>query len=412
MLSPRQALARVLADVPRLPTVSVDLADAWGRTLGEDLVAKIDVPRWDNSAMDGYAVRAADTAEGEVALRIVEVIGAGAVATRAVEKGTAIAIMTGAPIPEGADAVVMVEDTDRAMTGAVKVRRQAKVGQHVRSRGEDVRVGDLLLAAGTRLGAAALGVAASQGFERVVVSRRPVVAILSTGDEVVQPGRPLEPGQLWSSNGATLRGLVIEAGGVPIDVGNAPDRLDAIVEKLNDCLARADVVVTTGGVSVGEFDHVKAAFEQVGVPMDFWKVRMKPGKPLAFGVSDREGSRVPVFGLPGNPVSCMVNFVEFVRPWLLTAMGAKRIHLPTLTCRAGEVIHGVEGRTDLVRVVIERDGGGFACRPTGSQSSGVLTSMARAHGLAIVDGTAQKGSPLTVQVLDTGFLDGDSPGFS
>lgn len=413
MLTVREALDRVLAETQRLPVQEVPVGEGVGRILAEDVVATRDVPAWDNSAMDGYAVRAADTASGEAALRVLEVIGAGSVPTQRVEAGTASAIMTGAPVPEGADAIVMVEDSDGSQQGEVHLLGVAEPGQHIRRRGEDIRAGTTLLEAGTRLGPAGLGHAASQGVARLVVSRRPVVAILSTGDEVVPPGEPIGPGQLFSSNNASLAGLVVQAGGIPRDFGTAPDDLGAIRDRLAACIAEADCVLTTGGVSVGEFDFVKDAFEQVGVPMGFWRVSMKPGKPLAFGVAQRGDTKVPVFGLPGNPVSCMVNFLQFVRPRLLTAMGASHPYLPVLHARAGEDLRIRPGRLSFVRVALERRGEQIFARFTGNQSSGVLTSMVRAHGLAILDGDgAREGDLVQVQLLDPDFLAGTDPGWA
>lgn len=409
MLTVEQAQARILAEVPRFGAEAVALADAYGRVLAEDVVSPLDVPPWDNSAMDGYAVRAADTTGGEVALRLVQVVGAGAVSAAPLGPGQAIGVMTGAPIPEGADAVVIVEDSDGARAGEVRVRGLARPGQHVRRRGEDVRRGEVVLRAGARLTPAAVGLCSALGRTEVQVTRRPVVAVLSTGDEVVAAGQPLGPGQIWSSNSAALCGLVLEAGALPLDLGNVPDDLQATVEALRRAVASADVLVTTGGVSVGFFDLVKEAYAGVGAGIDFWKVKMKPGKPLAFGRVDAGGRRVPLFGLPGNPVSCMVNFLQFVRPWLRTALGDPRPFLPVLDAVAGDDFSDGPGRARLIRVRLERGAGGFVARPTGSQSSGVLSSMARAHGLLLVGIEApapRAGEPVRVQLLDASFLDG------
>ena len=232
-------------------------------------------------------------------------------------EGTAIGIMTGAPVPEGADAVVMVENTNGATEGEVEVRGVATAGQHIRRRGEDVQEGAEVLGKGMVMTPARVGVASSLGHTHLSVRRRPVLAILTTGDEVVQPGTPLKPGQIWSSNAASLAGLALEAGAVPLDLGNAPDSLEATQAALQRGLRDADLVVTTGGVSVGQYDFVRDAVAAVGGGLEFWKVRMKPGKPLAFG----QAGAVPLFGLPGNPVSCMVNFLQFVRPWIRMSLG-------------------------------------------------------------------------------------------
>ncbi|MEZ4236772.1 MAG: molybdopterin molybdotransferase MoeA [Myxococcota bacterium] len=410
MLTVEEALARTCGDVPRMPPEGVPLADALGRVLAEDVRSTVDVPPWDNTAMDGYAVIAADTVDEERGLTVLETVGAGQVATQPVRPGTAIAIMTGAPMPEGADAVVMVEDTDGARQGMVQVRGRATPGRHVRRRGEDVRAGDVVLPAGTRLTPAAIGVAASTGHARLSVARRPVVAILSTGDEVVPVGEPLRPGQIWSSNNATLAAMVLEAGAVPLDLGIAPDRLDATVAALKSALASADVVVTTGGVSVGAYDVVKEAFAELGAAMDFWRVRMKPGKPLAFGRVPAGDRQVPLFGLPGNPVSCTVNFLQFVRPWLRKAVGDPRPHLPMVSAIAAEDFDEPPGRTRLVRVALARDEtGALVAHSAGSQSSGVLSAMARAQGLMVLPAEApspHRGQLVRVQVIDPGYLDG------
>lgn len=404
LLTVEEAQARILADVPLQPPEIVPLAQAIGRVLAEDVHSTVDVPPWDNSAMDGYALRAADTEEGEVRLSLLEVVGAGAVAQAAVVPGAAIGVMTGAPIPEGADAVVMVEHTDGATEGTVCVRGRSEVGRHIRRRGEDVAQGSVVLTAGTVCSPARAGLASSVGHTTLAVRRRPVVAILSTGDEIVAPGQPLAPGQIWSSNNATLCGLVLAAGAVPLDLGIVPDTLEATTAALQRAIEGADAVVTTGGVSVGAYDFVKEAFEAVGGGLSFWKVKMKPGKPLAFGQVGPEGrGRVPLFGLPGNPVSCMVNFLQFVRPWLRTSLGDRTPHLPVIDATAGDDFLQRPGRARLIRVRLERGERGWIARSTGSQSSGVLTSMARADGLMLVGADAPSpsiGDPVRVQLID------------
>jgi len=411
VLTVDEAQSRILATVVPLGLETVPLAEAYGRFVAADVTASVDLPPWDNSAMDGYAVRAADTADGEVVLRLIETVGAGAVATARVGPGTAIGIMTGAPVPPGADAIVIVEDTDGSRTTAVRVRGRATPGQHVRRRGEDVRSGTVVLRAGAKLTPAAVGLASSLGRTSLDVRRRPIVAVLSTGDEVVAPGTPLQQGQIWSSNNASLSGQILEAGGVPLDLGNAPDRLEDTIAALARAVEAADVVITTGGVSVGAFDVVKEAHRAIGATAEFWKVRMKPGKPLAFGRIENGGRSVPLFGLPGNPVSCMVNFAQFVRPWLRTALGDPRPFLPVVEAIAGEAFDEAPGRARLIRVRLSREGDRIVALSTGSQSSGVLTSMVRAHGLMLlgVDAPPPRGGErVRVQILDPSFLDGES----
>ncbi len=402
MLTISEALTRVHAVIPELHVESVPLHQAYDRVLAADVVSPRDVPPFHNSAMDGYAVRAADTGPG-VELRLNEVIAAGSVGTMPVGPGTASAIMTGAPMPEGADAVVMVEKTDGSRAGCVCIEHTASVGDHIRPRGGDIAHGAVILRRGERLTAAAVGLVSSLGFPEVSVVRRPRVAVLSTGDEVVQPGEPLLPGQIYSSNNVALCGLVLEAGGEPIDLGNAPDDLDAIAKAIANGAEQADIVLTTGGVSVGAFDFVKEAFAAVGASMDFWKVCMKPGKPLAYGHATRsDGTVVPLFGLPGNPVSCMVNFLQFARPVVLAAQGVQDRFLPLVTARSRVDWPSKPGRARLQRVVLERDADGLWFRSTGTQSSGVLTSMAHADGLLLLSVDSPgvvAGEAATVQLL-------------
>jgi molybdopterin molybdotransferase len=410
MLTAADALARILSRVPRLPAEGVPLADALGRVLAVDVVAEVDVPPWDNSAVDGYAVRADDLTAGDPTLSILEVVTAGSVPSTQVIAGTASAVMTGAPIPDGADTMVMVEDV--VVNGeAVQVRGAHRRGQHIRRRGEDTVAGAVVLRAGEQLTAAKLGYAASVGCARVSVVRRARVGLLATGDELVAPGLPLGPGQIYSSNNVTLAGLVRELGGEPVDLGVARDDLPALVAALRGAAALGlDALVTTGGVSVGAHDFVKDALAAVGGGLDFWKVAMKPGKPLAFGwVGD-----LPVFGLPGNPVSCAVNFHEFVGPFLREAAGEARRFLPIVDAVAAEPIVERTGRMTLVRVTLEVSAEGLRCRPAGTQSSGALGSMARAHGLLMLDASSsglKAGERGRVQVIDWGFAASLTPGF-
>jgi molybdopterin molybdotransferase len=414
MLTVDEALARILAQVVSLPNEDVELVDAHGRVLGMDLTSPRSIPPWDNSSMDGYAVRAADTSADGVSLTLNETIAAGMTPTMDVGPGTASAIMTGAPMPKGADAVVMVERTDGSREGQVRVEHQATAGDYIRRLGNDVQEGSTVLRKGIVLGPAHVGMVASLGLATVPVVRRPVVAILSTGDEVVMPGLPLGPGQIYSSNNHTLTGMVMAAGGVPLDLGNAPDNLDALVERLTSALD-ADVVLTTGGVSVGAFDFVKDAYAALGVDIDFWKVRMKPGKPLAFGCATPDGRRVPLFGLPGNPVSCMVNFLQYVRPWIRSSMGDNTPFMPVIEAICAHEFKSKPGRARFERVVLESRKGNMWCRSTGSQGSGVLTSMTVANGFLLfppeADG-AFEGETVRVQLLDTRFMERAEPGYN
>ncbi|NCG19644.1 MAG: molybdopterin molybdenumtransferase MoeA [Rhodobacterales bacterium] len=410
MLSVEEALDRILAQVTPAGVESVPLFEAYDRVLAEDVLSPRDVPPWNNSSMDGYAVVAADTGDGSFTLTLNEVIGAGDVGTIRVTSGTTSAIMTGAPMPAGADAVVKVENTNAARTGEVVMSGKVAPGNFVRPQGGDVATGDRVLSAGAILDGAAVGMIASLGFAFVSVRKRPVVAILSTGDEVVVPGQPLGPGQIYSSNNYTLAGLVQKAGGIARDHGNAPDDLEGLLVCLREAVDGADIVLTTGGVSMGAFDFVKEAHAALGADLNFWKVRMKPGKPLAFGSLNG----VPLFGLPGNPVSCMVNFLQFVRPWMRTSLGDPNPYLPVVNATAVHDFSGRGGRARLERVVLRQGANGWTAESTGTQSSGVLTSMVMCNGLLMIGvdtPSPKQGESVNVQLLDPGFLAGATPNF-
>ena len=400
MLSVEAALARILARVPANGSERVDLLQAYDRVLAEDVHAPLELPPWPGSAMDGYAVRAADV-PGE--LRVLETVHAGRVPTVPVTPGTATRIMTGAPVPDGADAVVMVEDTVSGDvdgpegTATVRVQVAIAAGTHIRPRGSEVARGSRVLERGRRLTGGALGVLAAVGVPSVRVALRPRVAILSTGDEIVEPGFPLGPGQIWSSNSYALAGLVQEAGGVPVVLGTVADD-PASLERAFAAALQCDLVVSTGGVSVGDADHVKAVLARLGCEMDFWRVSMKPGKPLAFGVLDG----TPILGLPGNPVSCMVNFLQFVRPVLRTMLGDPRPFLPVVEAEmAAPWRRKQAGRPELVRVRLERHEGRVLARSAGGQGSAHLVGMADGHGFALLDADAKELSgTVRVQVFD------------
>ncbi|HUI27601.1 MAG TPA: gephyrin-like molybdotransferase Glp [Candidatus Kryptonia bacterium] len=381
MISVRQALDTVLSDTPRVGTEQVALTAAHRRVLADFVRAARDVPPFRNSAMDGYALRAADVQSASpaapIALRILEVIGAGSVPTHNVAAGTATKIMTGSPLPAGADAVVRVEDTEER-DGRVQVRTGVAVGANVREAGEDIRAGETVLTAGRTLRPADIGLLASLSVAVVRVARRPRVAILATGDELVDLGEPLRAGHIVNSNAYTLAAAVEEAGGVPVMLGIARDQPAYIRAALADAFA-ADVVLSTGGVSVGSFDFVRRTLADLGYEERFWKVAQRPGKPLTFGV--RAGT--PAFGLPGNPVSSLVCFYLYVRPALQRMMGMERVHLPTVTATVDSGINTASGMTEFVRCVVERHEAAYHVRPTASQSSAVLRSLSAGEGLLI-----------------------------
>lgn len=381
MISVREALDRVLGHLPRLGGEQVALTQALGRVLASPLIARRDVPPFRNSAMDGYAVRAADLAGAGTAtpirLRVVETIGAGDVPSRAVASGTAARIMTGAPLPEGADSVVRVEET-RAAGDEVEILCSVEAGSNVRHPGEDVRCGEQVLRPGRLLRPADIGVLASLGATSVHVSCRPRVAIVSTGDELVDAGDPPGPGQIVNSNAFTLAAAVEEAGGIPVRLGIVRDEPDLIRAAFRAAF-RSDVVLSTGGVSVGSFDYVREVLAELGVEERFWKVAQKPGKPFAFGV--REG--VPVFGLPGNPVSCLVCLYVYVVPALRVMMGAEQVFLPSLRARMAHSVTKAKGLTEFVRCKLEGAPESRRARSTGTQSSGVLRSLSVGDGLIV-----------------------------
>lgn len=403
MLTVEQALERVMQRIPSLPDERVSLERAYGRVLAEQVASGVNLPPWRASAMDGFAVRAADVPG---VLRVIETVAAGKVPLHTVQPGEATRIMTGAPVPEGADAVVMVEDTE-GDEAAVTVKVAAPAGQHIRGIGSELSVGAALLAPGTLLGFGAVGVLAAIGRPSVLVRARPRVGLLSTGDEVVEPGFPLGPGQIWSSNLAALAGLCLEAGAEPVYLGTVADDPAALAAAYQRALA-CDVVVSTGGVSVGDFDHVKAVLVGMGVGIDFWRVAMKPGKPLAYGFI----GQTPVFGLPGNPVSCMVNFLQFVRPVLRVMQGDPKPYLPVLDATLSAPWRRRPGRAELVRVRLSASPSGPVATVCGVQGSAHLLAMAEAHGLMLVaPDTVEVSGTVSVQVFAPGWGASASPDY-
>jgi molybdopterin molybdotransferase len=380
MISVEEAQERVLAEVAIVGTERVAFTDALGRVLREDIIATSDVPQGDNTAMDGYAVRAEDIASPPVRLRVIEDLPAGSVATKKVDSGTAIRIMTGALIPDGADTVAHVEITD-AGSDYVSVTQSLKRGTNLRKRGEDMRAGDVVLPAGTFISAAEVGVLASVQKSIVSVGRRPVVAIISTGDEIVDVDAQREFGKVVNSNSYSLAALAREVGALPRMIGIVPDTREATIAAIESAL-ESDFIISSGGVSVGAYDFVKDALDALGAETKFWQIAMKPGKPV---VLSRVRDRV-YFGLPGNPVSCMVSFLLFIAPALRKAMGQKSgILPPTVKTRLMGPLKSRGDRRNYLRVrVVARDGELLAY-PMTSQGSGVSTSMVQANGFAVVD---------------------------
>jgi molybdopterin molybdotransferase len=397
MLRVEDAQALVMAEVVAGDVESVALEDALARVLREDVVARHDLPAADNSAMDGYAVRAEDITNVPVTLNVTGDIAAGHPTDARLEPGTAMRIMTGAFVPEGADAVVQIELTDEGRE-RVTIAKSVARGASIRRRGEDMRAGDVVLRAGGRIGPAEIAVLASAGKTRVQVGRRATVAILSTGDELIDAGETPSPGKIVNTNGPLLAALVRQAGAIPRPLGIVRDTREATIAAFERA-SESDFVISSGGVSVGAYDFVKDALDALGAEAKFWRVAMKPGKPV---VLSRLRDRL-VFGLPGNPVSCFVSFHLFVAPALRKAMGqGEPWHAPTVRARLTAPLKGAPERRVYARVdVSARDGMLFAT-PLASQSSGALTSMI-ANGLAVIaEGErAEAGADVPVVLLDS-----------
>lgn len=396
MLTYDQALAQILGQIAPLSPMDLPLSDSLGCVLAEDIFASQAVPPFDNSSMDGFAVRAADLANIPAVLAVQGDIPAGALSLPALTPGSALRIMTGAPVPPGADAVVPVEDTGVRAEG-VAFLEPVMPGQNVRRAGEDVQPGSLVVAAGSRIRPAEVGMAAVVGRASVRAHPRPRVAILSTGDELVEPGQPLLPGQIYNSNAYALAAQVAEAGGVVTHRLHARDTPGALREAFDAC-AGADVLLTSGGVSVGDYDFVKAVFAERGT-MDFWRVAIRPGKPVAFG----RWEETIFFGLPGNPVSSMVTFELFVRPALRRLRGLADLARPTATARLTEDARHTPGRQSYQRAVVTSEEGGCCVTPGSKQGSGMMRSMVQANALLVIPADVPVipvGETATVLLLD------------
>lgn len=388
MQSVAEAVDRILTDVRPLPAEVVALDDSLGRVLAADVISPITLPHWTNSAMDGYAVRGDEVTgaseDAPITLPVMETIAAGAFPSRPLGAGETMRIMTGAPLPEGADTVIRVEDTDAGLE-RVAILKDRDIRKNIRYRGEELKTGDVALPAGTPIGAAQIGVLASVGAATLSAHRRPRVAILGSGDELVGLDRfdeVLAAQKIVSSNSHTLRALVTLNGGVPIVCPDARDTLDSMRSALEFALEQQpDLLVTSAGVSVGEFDHTRTALEQLGATMDFWKVRMRPGAPIGFG----HIRGIPWLGLPGNPVSAMVTFELFVRPVIRRLLGEERLHRRPVEVRLEESVAIGAKLTHFYRAIVTPAAdGSLSARLTGPQGSGILTSMSLANALLIV----------------------------
>ncbi len=417
MISVEEALDKILSYVNVLEAESCPILASLGQVLAEDVRSEIDVPPLDNSAMDGYAVRSTDTIgtgkDSPRILRVIDTVAAGSISRLEVKPGATIRIMTGAPLPKGADAVVPFEDTDEVArrtspngrSNEIGILQEVKEGANIRSAGEDVRKGALVLSKGTVIRPSEAGVLASLGRSSVPVIRRPVVAVLATGDELVELGKPLPHGKIYNSNSYSAAAMVIRYGGIPKLLGIALDSESSLTELLEKGLD-TDLFITTGGVSKGDYDMVKDILAKMG-EISFWTVRMKPGKPLAFGLlkgRGKDGVRaIPHLGLPGNPVSVMITFELFARPAILKMMGLKNFAKPTIEAVLEDSLSNSDGRRIFARVSVEKREGRYFARLTGPQGSGILTSMSRANGLAIIPESkarVEKGERVRVMMLD------------
>jgi len=377
MPSFEEARSLILERVAPLGRERVPIVAAAGRVLSEDIRAPWDMPHWNNSAMDGYAVRSADC-PGPVNLKLSGYQAAGGPGSPRVMPGCAIKIMTGSPIPEGSDAVVPFEETEES-GGTVRIHVAVKPRAHIRFRGEDVKNGELVIPAGTVLRPPEVSMLASFGKAFVPVYRKARVAVLSTGDELIELGEPLSPGKIINSNTVSLAAAIEEAGAVPLLLGIAADDRETLKEKIGEGLA-ADVLITSAGVSAGDRDFVREVLAELSVEPVFWQVDIKPGRPTAFGLKDGK----PVFSLPGNPVSSLVTFEVFVRPALLKMMGHPDPVKSPLKAVLKEPIRKKAGKVHFFRVRIDVDGGEYVARTPGDQNTGILRTMVRANGIAVL----------------------------
>ena len=393
MLSVEEAYDRIMASFAPLEAVEVPLLECLGQALAEDITSPLALPPLANSGMDGYALRGADivgaSTESPSRLPVIGIVAAGQMPERTVEAGTAMRIMTGAPVPDGADTVVPFEETDEVQRkkegrplDEVAIFSEMPPGANVRPAGEDVHEGELVLEAGTVVRAAEVGVLASLGLERAKVTRRPIVSVLATGDELETAGSTLGGGKIYDSNSFGVAASVVASGGIPRLLGIARDNLEDLHAKLA-ATAGSDLVITSAGVSKGDYDIVKDVLEQRG-EMNFWSVRMRPAKPLAFGHLRGENAKdVPLLGLPGNPVSAMVAFEMFARPAIHAMLGRRVRSRPAVEGVLTGAIRNYDGRRVYARVEVELKNGVYYATPTGPQGSNILTSMSRANGLAI-----------------------------
>ena len=414
MISVEEALDKILGYVRVLDTEDTPILDALGQVLAEDVYSGINIPPRDNSAMDGYAVRVADirgaTEPSPKILRVIDTVIAGSIPKCRVEPGTAVRIMTGAPVPDGADGVVRFEDTDENRrtqpVSEIGIFLGIEPELNIRRAGEDVAKGQLILRKGALISPSEVGMLASLGRASVKVVRRPRVAILATGNELEEIGEPLGVGKIYNSNSYSVAALLKYYGAIPLVLKIARDTEESMLERIQEALS-ADMLITTGGVSLGDYDIVKDILLKHG-EIAFWTVRMKPGKPLAFGVlrgtrDDGTEVTIPHLGLPGNPVSSMITSELFVRPAISKMMGRKGLVRQTVTAELEEEVINTDGRRIFARAIVEKRGERYFAKLTGPQGSGILTSMSLANGLAIIPEDTDKmsaGETVSVMMLD------------
>jgi len=409
MISVEKALKIILTNARLMGVEKINILDARTRVIGEDIFATRHIPSADNSAMDGYAVKYTDTKgvskKMPLRLQVIEEIPAGKIPQKKLKKGKASRIMTGAIIPPGADAVIRQEDTQK-IGKVVEIYAAVKKGQDIRFSGEDVKKGELVISRGSIIGPAQIGMLASLGRTFVNVYRKPRVAIMATGNELVDIKSDPTPGKIVNSNSYALAAQVLECGGIPLVMGITKDNKSALQKKFRAALG-ADVIISSGGVSVGDYDLVKDVMAEMGNTMRFWQVAMRPGKPLAFGAI----RGIPLFGLPGNPVSTMVSFEQFVRPYLLKMQGHKKIFRQTIKALIAQKIEKQAGVKHFIRAVVKKEKNQYIATITGDQGSGILKSMVTANALIVLkdnENKINKGDPVTVQLLDDSLFKAES----
>lgn len=412
MISVEEALEKILSFIEVLKPEEKPILDSLGQVLVEDIYSFINVPPLNNSAMDGFAVRAEDTygatVSSPILLPVIDQVAAGYLSKKKVTSKTAVRIMTGAALPDGANAVVQFEDTDEVIrksskehTSVIGIMRQIKKGQNIRLKGEDISIGMMVLPNETLLRPSEIGVLASLGYSKVSVIRRPVVAVLATGDELIDIGQTLTPGKIYNSNAYSIAAQVRRYGGNPKILGIGRDSIESIDSKIDEARG-CDMLITSGGVSLGDYDVVKDVLSRRG-QVAIWTVYMKPGKPSAFGTITDGENKMLHLGLPGNPVSSMITFEQFARPAILKMMGIKDIAKPTIKAIIDNDVVNNDGRRIYARVVVSKAENTFHASLTGPQGSGILTSMIKANGLAIIPENTtgvKAGDIVQVQMLD------------